>query len=92
MNKDTSLIIKAPYNYEQSHELTECPICHNPNPFLDMHMPVRDFGYFDINLYTCETVCGCGCGKSHKFSVKHEFLRDAEKLKVYDRTHTQGAW
>jgi hypothetical protein len=89
-----SVIIDTPLNYENTHELAECPIssCHSPNPHLDMYMPVRDFGYFDINLYTCVNTCACGCGKFHKFSVKHDILKDVEHLKVYDRTHIKSVW
>jgi hypothetical protein len=61
-----------------------------------MHVPVREFGYFDMNLYTCETTCLCAFGAEydpiintaelkphkHKFSVKHEILTDAEHLKI----------
>lgn len=69
-------------------------------------MPVRENGYFNINLYTCETICDCYFGSDtdpltydiivkphkHKFSVKHEILTDAEHLKIYDRTHVKGVW
>ena len=89
-----TMVIKAPNRYEQTHLLTECPLCHIPNPHLEMHMPVREFGYFDTNLYTCNTVCGCsrGCDRPHKFSAKHELLRDAGHLKIYDRTHFKDVW
>jgi hypothetical protein len=101
-----TLIIEAPPNYEQTHELTHCPLCNNPIPVLDMHVPIREFGYFDMNLYTCETMCQCAFGAEydpitdttelkphkHKFSVKHEILTDAEQLKIYDRTHVKNPW
>ena len=81
------LIINAPPNYEQTHELRQCPLCDRPNPFLNMYIPVREWDYFDICLYTCDTVCECVYGAdrdpinydikikphSHKFSVKHEY-------------------
>jgi hypothetical protein len=102
-------IIKAPPNYEQTHCPPECPFCHSPNPTLDMDMKVREFGrYFDINLYTCKTVCECGWNPgpikyavdgseirkthTHKFLVKHEFITNAGYLKVYDRTHFKDVW
>jgi hypothetical protein len=92
MEKPPTMIIKAPLNYEIPHELLKCPLCNNPNPILDMYIPVREYGYFDINLYTCSTICGCGCGRAHMFSVKHEILTDAQHLKVYDRTHVEDVW
>ena len=105
--KPPTTIIEAPSNYEQSHELAQCPLCNNPNPVLDMHLPVRELGYFfDINLYTCETLCECHFGSEtdyiadeviikphkHKFSAKHEILLDSEHLKIYDRTHVKDVW
>jgi hypothetical protein len=89
-----TMIIEAPKYYEKTHMLTECPLCHNPDPYLDMHMRVREFGYFDINLYACSTVCSCSpvCDKVHKFSAKHELLRDVRNLKIYDRTHFKNVW
>jgi hypothetical protein len=106
MEKSPITIIKAPTNYEQTHELMECPLCNNPNPVLDMYMPVREFGYFDINLYVCNTRCEYHFGTGyditagrmivkshkHKFSVKHEILTDAQHLKIYDRTHVEDVW
>lgn len=92
-----SMVVKASSDYERTHELSECPLCNTlkrdaSNPFLDMHMKVREFGYFDINLYSCNNLCGCGCGKPHKFSTKHELFQDAEHLKIYDRTHIKDVW
>jgi hypothetical protein len=101
-----TLIIEAPLNYEQTHELAQCPLCNNPNPFLDMYMPERYLRYFDICLYTCNTTCDCTFGSdtdpitnkvtikphNHKFSAKHEILTDAEHLKIYDRTHFKDVW
>lgn len=101
-----TMIIDALINYEQTHELAQCPLCNNPNPFLDMYMPERYLRYFDICLYTCNTTCNCAFGSDtdritnkvtikphkHKFSAKHEILTDAEHLKIYDRTHSQSAW
>ena len=101
-----TLVIEAPPNYERTHELAKCPLCNNPNPVLDILMPVRYIRYFDINLYTCETICECRFGSDsdpltaevilkphkHKFSAKHELLKDAGHLKVYDRTHVKGIW
>jgi hypothetical protein len=73
-----------------------------------MHIPVREFRYFDINLYVCDTLCECDWNPdpikydvsgleikkshSHKFSAKHEFLKDVEHLKIYDRTHIKDVW
>jgi C4-type Zn-finger protein len=99
-------VIDAPSNYEQFHELENCPLCNRPDPNLHTHMPVREFGYFDINLYVCNTLCECRFGSKtdpitnmteirphkHKFSVKHEILTDAKHLKIYDRTHVNGVW
>lgn len=79
-----TIVIKAPHNYERTHELTECPLCKSPDPYLDMYLPVREFGYFDLNLYVCSN--------GHKFSAKHEILKDAEHLKIYDRTHLRDIW
>jgi hypothetical protein len=61
-----------------------------------MHIPVREHGYFDINLYVCDTLCNYNCDfgrevdpitdevtikpNKHKFSVKHELLKDAQHL------------
>ena len=101
-----TMIIDAPPNYEQTHELLECPLCDCPNPFLNMYIPVREWDYFDICLYTCDTFCECeyDAGRdpinydikikphNHKFSVKHELLWDSERLKIYDRTHQKGVW
>jgi len=102
-----TMVIAAPPNYERTHTLTECPLCHSPNPRMDMYMPERYLRYFDICLYTCcGKACDCAYGShtdpitgedtlkphSHKFSAKHEILTDAEHLKIYDRTHTQSAW
>jgi hypothetical protein len=88
-----SITIKAPYDYERTHELMECPLCNGASkPFRDMHMKVREFGYFDLNLYSCSNHCKCGCGKPHKFSAKHELYYDAEHLKIYDRTHIKDIW
>lgn len=92
-----SMTITAPFNYERTHELVECPLCNilgrdASSPFLDMHMEVREFGYFDLCLYSCNNLCGCGCGKPHKFSTKHELYQDAEHLKIYDRTHITDIW
>jgi len=101
-----TLIIKTPPNYEQTHELSHCPLCNHPNPTLDMYLPVREFAYFDMGLYTCETTCHCLFDADdnplydepeikphkHKFSIKHDLLLDADHLKVYDRTHQKGVW
>ena len=69
-----------------------------------MHMPVRELRFFDINLYTCDTICECKTHwdrdpitdeikpHKHKFSVKHELLKDAQHLKVYDRTRVRDVW
>jgi hypothetical protein len=100
------MVIAAPLNYERTHKLAECPLCNNPNPYLDMDMKVREYGYFDICLYTCDTTCDCAFGSdtdpitgkdtlkphNHKFSAKHEILTDAEHLKIYDRTHFKDVW
>lgn len=102
------IIINAPPNYEQTHELRQCPLCDRPYPFLNMYLPVREFGfgYFDICLYTCDAVCECVFGAyhdpinysieikphNHKFSVKHEILFDSDHLRIYDRTHQKGVW
>ena len=101
-----TMIIDAPINYERTHTLAECPLCNSPNPYLDMHMEVREFGSFDICLYTCSTLCDCAFGSEtdpiihkdtlkphkHKFSIKHELLRDADHLKIYNRTHFKDVW
>jgi hypothetical protein len=87
-----TMVIETPKYYERTHTIAECPLCHNPNPYLHMHMPVREFGFFDINLYDCNTVCECGCGRPLRFSIKHELLRDAGRLKIYDRTHVKSVW
>src|SRR5215208_4332325 len=90
-----TMVIEAPPNYEQTHELAQCPLCNSPNPILDMRLPVRWYEYFDINLYNCGTQCECHFGAErdpitdkitikphkHKFSVKHEILTDASHLK-----------
>ena len=99
-------VIVAPLNYERTHTLAECPLCNSPKPRLDMHMPVREFRYFDICLYTCNTVCNCDFNSdtdpittkvtikphNHKFSAKHELVTDADHLKIYDRTHFKDVW
>jgi len=100
-------IITAPPNYERTHTLEECPLCRSPNPRLEMDMKVRDYGYFDLNLYTCSgNACNCDFGSdtdlitnkvtikphNHKFSAKHEILTDADHLKIYDRTHFKVVW
>jgi hypothetical protein len=104
--KPPTLIIKAPPNYEQNHELSHCPLCNQPDPTLEMYLPVREFAYFDMALYTCETACLCLFEADinplydkpkikphrHKFSIKHDILLDASYLKVYDRTHQRGVW
>jgi len=91
-----TMVIRAPLNYENTHELAECPLCNAPNPYLDMHLPVREYGSFDMNLYICETVCTCNFSSdidpitnevklkphNHKFSVKHELFTDADNLKI----------
>jgi hypothetical protein len=87
-----TLVIETPRYYERTHILAKCPLCESPNLNLHLYMPVREFGFFDINLYNCNTICGCDCGKPHRFSAKHELLRDAGHLKIYDRTHVKGAW
>jgi hypothetical protein len=101
-----TMVIKAPPNYEQTHELAQCPLCNSPNPILDMHLPVRWYEYFDTNLYTCDTRCECHYGAErdpitdkitikphkHKFSAKHDILTDASHLKIYDRTHFKDVW
>jgi hypothetical protein len=101
-----TMVIAAPLNYERTHKLAECPLCNNPNPYLNMDMKVREYGYFDICLYTCNTTCDCAFGSdidpitgedtlkphNHKFSAKHEILTDAEHLKIYDRTHFKDVW
>ena len=43
------MVIEAPFNYERTHELAQCPLCNNPNPVLDMYMPERYLRYFDKN-------------------------------------------
>ena len=69
-------------------------------------MKVREYGYFDACLYTCDNTCDCAFGSdtdpipgidtlkphNHKFSEKHEILTDAEHLKIYDRTHFKDVW
>jgi hypothetical protein len=89
-----TMVIEASLNYEKTHELAEYPLCHRSNPYLDMYMPIREFGYFDVNLYVCNTICGCShdCGKAHRFSAKHDLLNDAEHLKIYNRTYIKGVW
>ena len=101
-----TMVIDAPINYEHTHKLANCPLCDRPNPYLDMDMKVREYGYFDLNLYTCNTVCDCGFGMEtdpitsrvklkphkHKFSAKHEIVTDADHLKIYDRTHFKDVW
>jgi hypothetical protein len=101
-----TMVIAAPPNYERTHTLAECPLCHSPDPYLDMHMPERYLSYFDICLYTCNTTCDCAFGSdtdpitgkdtlkphNHKFSAKQEILTDAEHLKIYDRTHFKDVW
>ena len=78
--KPPDLIIDAPLNYENNHLLFECPLCHTPDPYLDMVIPVREFSYFDIIIYQYE-------GKEqHVFSVKHDIGSDASHLKIYERT------
>ena len=71
-----------------------------------MDMKVREYGYFDLYLYTCDTTCDCVFGSEsdpitynivikphkHKFSAKHEILTDADHLKIYDRTHFKDVW
>jgi hypothetical protein len=56
-----TMVIDVPINYEHAHELTKSPLykCNRPNPSLDMDMKVREYGYFDLNLYTCDTTCDC---------------------------------
>jgi ssDNA-binding Zn-finger/Zn-ribbon topoisomerase 1 len=101
-----TMVIEAPFNYERTHELAQCPLCNNPNPVLDMYMPERYLGYFDIKLYSCNTICNCNFYSdfdpittkvtlkphNHKFSAKHELLSDADHLKIYDRTHFKDVW
>ena len=101
-----TMVIDAPIKYEHDHKLANCPLCDRPNPYLDMDMKVREYGYFDLNLYTCDTTCDCGFGMEtdpitsrvklkphkHKFSAKHEILTDADHLKIYDRTHFKDVW
>ena len=102
-----TMVIEAPPNYIRTHDLAECPLCNGPNPVLDIHIPVREFGFFDICLYTCNTDCGCDWNPgreyavdgseiekphNHKFSVKHEILIDAQNLRIYDRTHFRDVW
>jgi len=53
--KPPDLIIDAPLNYENNHLLPECPFCKTPDPYLDMVIPVREFRYFDIVIYQCES-------------------------------------
>jgi hypothetical protein len=75
-----TMVIKAPPNYEKTYELAECPLCHSPNPDLHIHIPVREFGYFDINIYFCQG------DQKHIVSVKHKIASDADHLLVYNRT------
>lgn len=92
-----TMIIDAPLGYERNHQLKECPLCNRPDPLLVIHIPVRSLRYFDINLYSCETHCQCSNScldlhRLHRFSAKHDFLKDASHLKIYDRTHKKGVW
>jgi hypothetical protein len=44
----------------------------------------REFDFFDASLYFC--------ANGHKYSTKHKILKDAEHLKIYDRTNVKGVW
>lgn len=69
---EPDFVIKAPINFENNHKLSECPICHLPDPVITFVLPIEG-----------KSATTYDCKNGHGFSAHQNLFKDADLIKIF---------